>query len=554
METWLERARQSGQQAGDKWKELSLNRKVLFSAIAVGLVVVLVFLFLRGNTATPNEVLYAELDQKDASAVTAKLDEFKIPYELQNNGSTILVAPDIKDSTRLKLAAENLPSGEAGFELFSATNFGETQTDKKVKYQRALQGELARTIQSLDKIKAAKVNLALPEESLFSETQEDPKASVVINTKEDEKLTSKEVQAIINLVANSVERLTPENVVIVDQNGNLVSEDMPNEEDQKQSVSEIVRTQLAMKKQFEKDKQEAIQTMLDKALGKNNSVVRVNAELNFNDREQFDEKYTHDPDGPFVVSENIKKESGTETTNNVANVPGTDTNIPQYTTPTTEGGTSTYDKSEKTRNYDLNKTETVTDFQIGDVKYDYLTVSVFVNNAAVKNAAMGTSLQQKEDKVRSMVATACGLRENRQDENVRLADSISVAFIDFYTKPAPDITPQGTLQKFMASPAAPWLLIFLALIIIVLIWLLKQRRDRLEREAAEQLAIEQADQAYAFDETAEEEISLQEIIERDMSPEEREKQRIRQEIEKLIEDNPENAAQVLKTWLIEDLR
>lgn len=554
METWLERARQSGQQAGEKWKELSLNRKVLFSAIAVGLVVVLVFLFLRGNTATPNEVLYTELDQKDASAVTAKLDELKIPYELQDNGTTIMVAPDIKDSTRLKLAAENLPSGEAGFELFSATNFGETQTDKKVKYQRALQGELARTIQSLDKIKAAKVNLALPEESLFSETQENPKASVVINTKEDEKLTSKEVQAIINLVANSVERLTPENVVIVDQNGNLVSEDMPDEEDQQQSVSEIVRTQLAMKKQFEKDKQEAIQTMLDKALGKNNSVVRVNAELNFNDREQFDEKYTHDPDGPFVVSENIKKESGTETTNNVANVPGTDTNIPQYTTPTTEGGTTTYDKSEKTRNYDLNKTETVTDFQIGDVKYDYLTVSVFVNNAAVKNAAMGTSLQQKEDKVRSMVATACGLRENRQDENVRLADSISVAFIDFYTKPAPDTATQGIFQKFMASPAAPWLLIFLALIIIVLIWLLKQRKDRLEREAAEQLALEQAAQEHIFDESAEEEISLQEIIERDMTPEEREKQRIRQEIDKLIEDNPENAAQVLKTWLIEDLR
>ncbi|MGE5392103.1 MAG: flagellar basal-body MS-ring/collar protein FliF [Deltaproteobacteria bacterium] len=553
METWLERARQSGQQAGEKWKGLSLNRKVLFSAIVVGLIVAVIFLILRSNTSVPYEVLYTELDQKDASAVTAKLDELKIPYELQDNGTTIMVAPDVKDSTRLKLAAENLPSGEAGFELFSTTNFGETQTDKKVKYQRALQGELARTIQSLDKIKAAKVNLALPEESLFSEQQEDPKASVVINTKEDEKLTPKEVQAIINLVANSVERLAPENVVIVDQNGNLVSEDMPDETDQQQSVSEIVRTQLAMKKQFEKDKQEAIQTMLDKALGKNNSVVRVNAELNFNDREQFDEKYTHDPDGPFVVSENIKKESGTETTTNNATVPGTDTNIPQYTQPTTEGGTSTYDKSEKTRNYDLNKTETVTDFQIGDVKYDYLTVSVFVNNAAIKNAALGDTQQKKEDKVRSMVATACGLRENRQDENVRLADSISVAFIDFYTKPAPEATPQGTIQKFMASPAAPWLLIFLALIIIALIWLLKQRRDRQEREAAEQLALEQA-QAQAFEETAEEEISLEEIIERDMTPEEKERQRIRQEIDKLIEDNPENAAQVLKTWLIEDLR
>jgi len=554
METWVERARQSGQQVREKWSELSLNRKVLFSAIVLVLIVAIVFLTLRSNNTTPYEVLYTELDQKDASAVTEKLDELKIPYQLENNGTTIMVAPDIKDSTRLKLAAENLPSGEAGFELFATTNFGETQTDKKVKYQRALQGELARTIQSLDKIKAAKVNLALPEESLFSDTQEDPKASVVINTKEKEKLTPKEVQAIVNLVANSVERLSPENVVIVDQDGNLVSEDMPDAEEQQQSVSEIVRTQLAMKKQFEKDKQEAIQTMLDKALGKNNSVVRVNAELNFNDREQFDEKYTHDPDGPFVVSENIKKESGTETKTTQANVPGTDTNIPQYTQADNGGGTSTYDKSEKTRNYDLNKTETVTDFQIGDVKYDYLTVSVFVNNAAVKNATMGETQQKKEDKVRSMVATACGLRENRQDEDVRLADSISVAFIDFYTEPAPEATTPGAFQKVMASPAAPWLLVFLALVIIVLIWLLKQRRDKQKAElAAQQLAYEQA-QAEGFEGIAEEEISLEEIIERDMSPEEKERQRIRQEIDKLIDDNPENAAQVLKTWLIEDLR
>lgn len=553
METWLERARQSGRQMGEKWSELSLNRKVLFSAIGLVIIVAIVFLIVRGNSSVPYDVLYTQLDPKEAASVTAKLDELKIPYELQDNGTTIMVAPDIKDSTRLKLAAENLPSGEAGFELFATTNFGETQTDKKVKYQRALQGELARTIQSLDKIKAAKVNLALPEESLFTDNQKDPKASVVINTRDNQKLTPKEVQAIINLVANSVDGLTPDNVVIVDQDGNLVSEDMPDAAEQQKSVSEIVRTQLAMKKQFEKDKQEAIQTMLDRALGKNNSVVRVNAELNFNDRQQFDEKYTHDPDGPFVVSENIKKESGTDTKTTPANVPGTDTNVPQYTQATTEGGTSTYDKSEKTRNYDLNKTETVTAFQVGDVKYDYLTVSVFVNNAAVKNAALGETQQKKEDKIRSMVATACGLRENRQDESVRLADSISVAFIDFYTKPAPEAAPQGSFQKFMASPAAPWALAFLVLMIIVLIWLLKQRRDKQAQEAAEQFALEQA-QAEGFEGIAEEEISLEDIIEGDLAPEEKERQRIRQEIDKMIEDNPENAAQVLKTWLLEDLR
>lgn len=151
-----------------------------------------------------------------------------------------------------------------------------------------------------------------------------------------------------------------------------------------------------------------------------------------------------------------------------------------------------------------------------------------------------------------MVATACGLRENRGDETVRLADNISVAFIDFYTEPVPEAVPQNALQKVMSSAWAPWLLILLVLVIIVLVWLLKQRRDK--QRAAEEMAAYEKAQAEGFEGLAEEEIPLSDIIERELTPEEKERQRIRQEIDKLIEDNPENAAQVLKTWLVEDMR
>lgn len=187
MQTWLDKARQLGVWCKEKWLSLSLNQKVMFSGLVLILIVAAVFLMMRTGQDNTYEVLYAEMEQKDAAAVKEKLDEYKAEYKLQDNGDngiTILVPPEIKDSTRLKLAAENLPSGEAGFELFQQTNFGETETDKKVKYQRALQGELARTIQSLDKIKAAKVNLALSEPTLFSDKEEPPKASVVINTRE----------------------------------------------------------------------------------------------------------------------------------------------------------------------------------------------------------------------------------------------------------------------------------------------------------------------------------------------------------------------------------
>ena len=302
--------------------------------------------------------------------------------------------------------------------------------------------------------------------------------------------------------------------------------------------------QLTMKREFEKGKEEAIQTMLDTVLGKDNSVVRVNAELDFNNREQVDERFTHDPEGPFVVSENIKKDSGTTTSIAQPGIPGTDNNIPQYQEVNTEAGTSTWDKSEKTVNYDINRTETHTRFSLGDIQYDYLTASVFINRAGTENANIGDSEEEKIEKIRSIVATACGLRENRKDENVRLEENISVAFIDFYTEPEPELGPQGALQKFAASPYAPWILAFMGVLLVILVWLLVSRRQKSAGD-------EELD---GFETIVDETIKISDIIDRDLTPEEKERQKIKEEVERLIDENPENASQVIKVWLLEDMR
>ena len=138
------------------------------------MVIAFIILLLNRTSVQPMEVLYADLIQKDAAAIVAKLEEERIPYQLEDGGTTILVPANTKYTTRLKLAAENLPQGQAGLELFRETSFGETQMDKRVKYQEALQGELARTIQSLDKVKAANVILAMLK-ILFSDDEEPPK-------------------------------------------------------------------------------------------------------------------------------------------------------------------------------------------------------------------------------------------------------------------------------------------------------------------------------------------------------------------------------------------
>lgn len=524
------------------WSKLNLNQKVLIGGASLLILIALIALIIGAENKNQFDVLYTGLGEKDAADIVAKLDEYKVNYKLQDQGSTILVPADQKYKIRLNLASDNLPRSESGFELFQESSFGETQTDKKVKYQRALQGELARTIQGLDKIKAAKVNLALPEPSLFSENEELPKASVVIRTEDDNPLTPKEVRSIVNLVANSVERLTPENVVIVDQNGNLVSDGVSMEYT---DTADVVKMQLAMKRQYEKEKENAIQSMLDKTLGKDNAVVRVNAELNFDDKEQIDERYAHDPEGPFVRSEKIVKKSGTGSEPAIAGEPGTDTNIPQYAQNDAGTSGSSYDESEKTRNYEINKTETVTKFSKGDVRYENLTVSVLVNNAIADKVNLGETEEERVEKIRIIVAAACGLKEDMPNQEIRLADSISVAFIDFYTEPEPEPKEASLADNLLKGPYLPAVLAFSGLIIIILVWMLVRRSKDAEIVPEE---------TAGFEAVVEEEIKLEELLDKNLTPEEKEKQKIRHEVEKLIDENPDDAAQVIRAWLAEDAR
>lgn len=542
MESLMTNLKQIGSRIKGFWSKLTLNQKVIGSGVGLLIVIALIILLFNGKSSQPMEVLYADLTEKDAAAIVEKLEEEKIPYQLEDQGATILVPSPIKYSTRLKLAAEDLPQGHAGLELFRETSFGETQMDKKVKYQEALQGELARTIQSLDKVKAANVILAMPEETLFSDNEEPTKASVVIRTHDNQTLTAREVQGIINLVSNSVEGLTPENVVIIDQYGNLLSDTMMLDG---QQVTSQVEAQMLMKRAFEKEKEKAIQTMLDKTLGQDNSVVRVNADLIFDSKEQKDERYFHDEGGPFIRSQSITRESSTQTNANQGGVPGTDTNIPEYLEINQGNGESTYDKETKDINYEINRTETVTKFSPGTVDYKYLTVSVLVNRSSPQQESLGDTEEERIEKIRSIVASATGLRPN-SEANISLEDQISVALIDFYTEPQPEPEPESALSQWLQSPFAPVLIALSALLLLVLVIVLMRKRST--------AGVEGVESEGGFESVAEEELRLEDLIDKSLTPEEREKQRIRQEVEKLIETNPEDAVQVVRAWLAEDSR
>lgn len=531
--------KQLGTKLKESWSNLSLNQKVIGSGAMLLVVIAFIILLLNRTSVQPMEVLYADLIQKDAAAIVAKLEEERIPYQLEDGGTTILVPANTKYTTRLKLAAENLPQGQAGLELFRETSFGETQMDKRVKYQEALQGELARTIQSLDKVKAANVILAMPEETLFSDDEEPTKASVVIRTEDNQVLNSREVQGIINLVSNSVKGLTPENVVIVDQYGNLVSDNMFLDS---QNVTNQVEAQMLIKRSFEKEKEKAIQTMLDRTLGQDNSVVRVHADLIFDSREQRDERYFHDEDGPFIRSESTTEESSTQTNVEPAGIPGIDTNIPEYLEVPNTQGESTYEKETRDINYEINRTETVTRFSLGDVDYNYLTVSVLVNRSSPQQESLGDTEEERIQKIRNIVASATGLRENGNN-GISLEDQISVAFIDFYTEPMPE--PESTMvSHLLQSPYFPVLIALMALMLLIIMVLLLRKRSTGDMQET----------GSGFETIAEEELRLEDLIDKTLTPEEKERQRIRQEVERFIEENPEDAVQVVRIWLSEDSR
>ncbi|QGT99163.1 Flagellar M-ring protein FliF [Candidatus Syntrophocurvum alkaliphilum] len=538
MENFVTRLKHFASRAKEFWSNTTLNQRVLFCG-ALLLTVIVIIVLLTGSRTGDFVTLYTELDDRDAAAITEKLEEYRVSYQFADNGRTILVPYNEKHEARLKLASEDLPRGPVGFEIFQESSFGETQEDKRVKYQMALQGELERTIQSLNKINSARVHLVIPEPTLFSDREEFPSASVTVRVRDHNTLNKSEVKGIVNLVANSIEKLDPENVVVVDQNANILSDPL----DSMESSSDMLKVQAAMKRQVEREKQQAIQSMLDKTLGPDNAVVRVNAELNFDQREQLDERYFHDPDGRFIRSEELIEESGEQTTPAQQGIPGVDENVPEYLEEEGENGYSSYESSHTTRNYEINRTETITTYSVGDIKYDYLTVAVLVNNEVADQAFLGADNQERADSIRGIVATAAGLRENRENENVLLDDNIAVTFMDFYTEPEEDIVEATFMEELLRSPYTPWFILGLIITILIMVWLLARRRKVDDESLTE---------TNQFETVVEEEINIDDIIDKNLTPEEKERQKVKQEVDKIIDQDPDNAAQVIKTWLSED--
>lgn len=338
------------------WRNMPLPRKVILGAVVLLTVIGFASLFLVANKVEFG-ILYTNLAEKDASEIVEKLREMRVPYELEGGGSAIRVPAESIHETRLSLAGEGLPKGGGvGFEVFDKSDFGTTEFVQKLNLQRAIQGELSRTIRQFHEVLDARVMVVMPKESVFVEETRPPSASVLLRLKQGSDLPQSKVDAVVHLVASAIQDLTPELVTVVDTRGRVLYRGRTEAEKMEEIEGTRVRNQVQYRNIREKELSERIESLLERVVGKDRAIVRVTAEMDFSREEMSEEIFDpEERETPFVRS----RQNLNEETERLRGPAGAISSVNPVVPPGTDGGPlETLEKGKKQDdvvNYELSK-------------------------------------------------------------------------------------------------------------------------------------------------------------------------------------------------------
>ncbi|HVN23142.1 MAG TPA: flagellar basal-body MS-ring/collar protein FliF [Syntrophorhabdales bacterium] len=363
--------------------------------------------------------LFSGLSMEDASNIVAKLKELKVPYKLGMEGTTVYVPKEKAYEIRLMLASQNaLPgSGGIGFELFDKTNYGMTEFMQNVNYKRAIQGELSRTINQMPEVKASRVHIAIPEKTLYTEKEKLASASVFLRLKPGKTLSKEQIQGIVVLVAGSIEGLKPEQVTVIDSSGKILYKG--GEPDSPIMVS---GQQFELQRNVERRLEESIQSMLDRFLGANKSIVRATADLNLRKVEEVQEEYS--PEKKAISNEKRAHEKSINKSVKASGVPGVASNVPgpqRNVKPEAPERSSEAEKEEAQISYEVSKTVKKIIEPFGDIKRLSLAIVVDGRYEKVKGKKQeelkyNPRSQKELGDIKDLVARAVGYDEERGDK------------------------------------------------------------------------------------------------------------------------------------------
>ncbi|RMA97487.1 flagellar basal-body MS-ring/collar protein FliF [Hydrogenothermus marinus] len=453
----------------------SLQKYLEAKYIAIGLIglailSILGFIIFSTSSKQDYAVLYTNLSPEDAGQVLTVLQEEKIPYKVEGNGSIILVPKDKVYDVRLKLAAKGIPSGSTvGFEIFKEPKMGITQFQENVNYLRALEGELERTINQLDPVIASKVNIALPKESIFAREEDQPKASILVKLFPGKDLTPEQVKAIVFLVSRSVPKLKPENVTVVDNRGRVLSDLI--EQDETAKADKTVQLKTKLEKQIERN----IQSMLSHALGYGKVVVRATVELETGNLKQKDEIY--DPDKTAVVSERRIKEEKKVKEKKDYGPPGTSTNVPPIMDLGENNNILESKKEDRTRNYDVSKSIIAKTQPIFKIKKISVGVLIDGKYQEVKDKNGNITYKfiprspEEIKQYEELVKSAIGYDPKR-------GDKVTVVSVPFEMKPQATIAESKPLSLKEIIIIASLAIVILTLLLLILAIFLKSKKAK----------------------------------------------------------------------------
>lgn len=409
----------------DLWNRFSpVQRFVIIGAAlaTLGLIGGLVYF----NSQPEYGVLFSDLRSSDAQAIVEKLKAAGIPYRLSNGGSTILVPTEQVNESRLQMAGSGmLSNGHVGFDLFDKNSFGMTDFTQQVNYQRALEGELSRTIESMAEVQSVRVHITQSRESLFTEKSEPAKAAVLLTLKRPD-IPQERVESIVNLISSSVEGLTPDNVSVTDARGRLLA---GGQQDSLKGVNKL-DSLLAVRRKFEAETGARVVELLEPLVGIGHVRANVSAEIDFSEVEETQEQY--DPKSQVIRMQQLAQEYRNKTggPSGVVGTRANDPTLPAITTtvdptkldpaapptdPTKPMVTGVGDERiTSTTTYEIDKTARHTIGAGGTLTR--LSVSVLLDDPTGPDAVKRTT--QDQEKIQGLVAAAVGINTGRGDQIV----------------------------------------------------------------------------------------------------------------------------------------